>query len=185
MTDGATGSTGSRVANLAAAVALELTVRCREAVTARTGLSEVEAVALTAVRNVAQGQSIEVLRGLVGLSQPGCARLADRLVDRGLLRKTTDREDRRVVRVQLTARGERAVAQILSARADATESMLSGLSDTRRREFERGLAQVASGVVRRPVDADVFCRFCDPGACGHSQGRCPATEAARRLASPD
>jgi DNA-binding MarR family transcriptional regulator len=169
---------GDRLGNLLGAVALNLATAVDEAVASATGLSASEARALTALANVATGESIDVLRRTVGLSQPGCARLVDRLVEGGYADRERPATDRRVVQVRLTRRGRTMVSRSLAARARVVAAHLDGLSGPDRGHLERVLAHVVGGAIDEPWDANVFCRQCDPVACLHPD-RCPATQAAR------
>lgn len=167
--------------NLAASVALELVEATEAAVEAATSLPPSEARALTALANVAHGRSIEELRKVVRLSQPGCARLVDRLEEGGYATRTRPDDDRRLVLVYLTRRGRAVVRRILVARAQAMDGRLGALSVTDRSDLERVLARVADASINEPGDSNHFCRQCDAVACGHPD-RCPSTQAALRLA---
>ena len=74
----------SHLVNLLAMVALGVTTDVTAAVEATSGLSLKEVAALTTLANWADGRSIEVLRSVLEMSQPGCARLVDRLVEERL-----------------------------------------------------------------------------------------------------
>ena len=95
----------SHLVNLLAMVALAVTTDMTAAVEGASGLSLKEAAALTTLANWADGRSIDVLRSVLEMSQPGCARLVDRLVEEGLASRAGDPIDRRVVTVRVTAHG--------------------------------------------------------------------------------
>ena len=76
---------------MTAVVALGVATEVTDAVEVATGLSLKEVAALTTLGNWADGQSIERLRAVLGMSQPGCARLVDRLVAERLARRGADR----------------------------------------------------------------------------------------------
>lgn len=167
--------------NLAGAVSLELVTRVQTAMARASGLDTVATTALTALANVADGCSIDVLRGLVGLSQPGCARLVDRLAGAGLVQRDRSSTDRRVVAVRLTAGGRAALQDALAARERVLSQQLAGLSDDRARTLESLLGELAAASVHRPPDANAFCRSCDPAACSAREA-CPVTVRAYELA---
>ena len=166
--------------NLAGAVSLELVTRVQAAMARASGLDTVATTALTALANVADGCSIDVLRGLVGLSQPGCARLVDRLSAAGLVERDRSSTDRRVVAVRLTGSGRAALQGALAARERVLNQQLAGLSDDRARTLESLLTELATDAVHRPLDANAFCRSCDPEACS-ARGECPVTVRAHEL----
>ena len=166
----------ARTVNLTGAVALGLATDMTAAVEAATGLTATEVAALTTLANWADGQSIDRLREVTALSQPGCARLVDRLVAAGLARRDRDAADRRVTRVWLTAAGRRAVTRSRDARADAVRRWLAALPDADRRGFAASLEVLAGVGVDGPVAANRRCRLCDTTACGNGPD-CPVTRA--------
>jgi MarR family transcriptional repressor of emrRAB len=169
-----------RMANLAGAVALDLTTAVEVAVLADHGLSAVEATALTALANFAEGRSIDAVRSALQLSQPGCARLADRLVERGLVQRRRASQDRRVVELHLTAAGRTMVHGIWRSRERVLRSRLDVLTDREATQAERILARLAAAEIPPvPEGKDIgnrMCRMCDGDACGHPD-RCPVTQA--------
>jgi len=169
-----------RLTNLAGAVALDLSTAVEAAVVAEHGLSFAEASALTALANFAEGRSIDSVRSALALSQPGCARLADRLVERGLVRRRRASQDRRVVELHLTAAGRAAVAGIRLSRELVLRARLDVLTDREAAQAERILARLAAAEIPPlPAGKDIgnrMCRMCDGDACGHPD-RCPVTQA--------
>ncbi len=168
--------------NMTAAVALGVTTEITGAVEAATGLSIKEIAALTTLANWADGQSIDRLRGVLGMSQPGAARLVDRLVDERLANRGVDRADRRVTTVRITARGRRVVERARTARASAVQAWLDGLPAGAQERLGPLLDELAGARIRASEDpaalANSQCRLCDPAACGHPD-RCATTQALR------
>jgi MarR family transcriptional repressor of emrRAB len=166
--------------NMTAAVALGVATEVTSAVEGATGLSLKEIAALTTLANWADGQSIDRLRAVLGMSQPGCARLVDRLVADRLARRGADGADRRVTTVYITARGRRVVATARTARATAVLRWLDGLPADAQHRLGPLLDELAGARVRAsdaPAElANTQCRLCDPEACGHPDG-CPTTQA--------
>jgi len=169
-----------RLTNLAGVVALDLTTAVEAAVLADNGLSAVEATALTILANFAEGRSIDAVRSALALSQPGCARLADRLVERELIQRRRASQDRRVVELHLTATGRAAVAGIRLSRKRVLRARLDVLTDRDAAQAERILARLAAAEIPpMPAGEDIgnrMCRMCDGDACGHPD-RCPVTQA--------
>lgn len=171
------------LANVMGAFALDVMTRVETAISQDTGLSAVEATAVSALGNLGNpGLSVEQLRGVAGLSQSATVRLVDRLVGRGLVRRSGSWSDRRVTSVQLSAAGRRTVARIREIRLAVLDAWVASLSrDQRARLAPLVDVLVAAGIEPGPVGgpaADFRCRLCDPGACGHPEG-CPVTVAVR------
>jgi DNA-binding MarR family transcriptional regulator len=88
-----------------------------------------------------------------GMSLPSASRMANRLVVRGFVRSVPDPDDRRAVRIGLTARGRATVEEVLGRRRAAVTEALAGrsLSGSLRDELPllaASLAEAASGVSR-------------------------------------
>ena len=66
-----------------------------------------------------------------------------------------------------------------AARAAVLEEALGDLSPAERESFDELLSRVLVGLIRGPGATRWMCRFCDTGACGREQGRCPVANAAR------
>ncbi|MCW3048538.1 MAG: transcriptional repressor MprA, partial [Solirubrobacterales bacterium] len=99
-----------RTANLLGAHALTLTDSVGAALDDEAGVTGTDAAALITLHNYAAGESLDILRGALGLSQPGMVRVVDRLERRGLLRRRRAERDARAIALELTPSGRR-VAQ--------------------------------------------------------------------------
>lgn len=75
-------------------------------------------------------------------SQNAISMLVDRMVKVGLVRKTRDKEDRRVVRVTLTSKGANAIEQAIPAQWKLTQKILSRLSEKDKRAVANVLETV-------------------------------------------
>jgi MarR family transcriptional regulator, negative regulator of the multidrug operon emrRAB len=166
--------------NTLGVVALGVTTDMTAEVEAATGCSLKEVAALTTLANWADGRSIEVLRTVLEMSQPGCARLVDRLVEGGLATRARDPRDRRVVTVRITARGRRVVTAAQTARAAAVQRWLTGLPAGEAATLTLLLDRLSSARVRDSADVEqtmnTQCRLCDPAACGFPD-RCATSQA--------
>ncbi len=169
-----------RLVNLTGLVALGVATDVTESVEAASGLPEKELAALTSLANWADGRSIDVLRSVLAMSQPGCARLVDRLVEAGLAERARDPGNRRVMTVRVTSLGRRTVVQGRMARADAVMRWLDGLDSGQAATLETLLERLAVTGVTDVGDAAAVinrrCRLCDPEACGYPDG-CAVTQA--------
>jgi DNA-binding MarR family transcriptional regulator len=86
------------------------------------------------------------VRGLaeeLGISPSAVSQQVDKLVQRGMLKRAEDPDDRRHVRLDLTQTGQQAAGEISRATHVMVESVLSGLSDAELRDLHRLLSRVA------------------------------------------
>ncbi len=165
----------SRQANLLGALSL--------AVAGRFDTSS-EAAALVALRVYLGGRPIEALRRVLDLSHPATVRLVDRLAARGLLRREPG-PDRRSVALVLTDAGAAQADALLERRERALGDVLDALDDEEQAALTPLLERLLGALVADRADARRLCRLCDATACGHEDGCCPVTNAARERAPQD
>jgi DNA-binding MarR family transcriptional regulator len=158
----------------AASLMLDDAVRARAT---DSGLPAIDAEALTALVNFADGRRIEELRAALELSQPGGAHLVSRLEKAGLATRSRDPQDGRGVRVSLTPAGRRAAERIIAARGAAIREILGELSDAEQRTLLCVLDRVLHRETTGRAHARRICRMCDGDACGHPE-HCPVTQRA-------
>ena len=72
-------------------------------------------------------QSIAALAEALAVTPPTASRLCDRLVRKGLVRRRTDRHDRRQVRVALTETGRRLIDTVTAHRREEIAVLLSSI----------------------------------------------------------
>jgi DNA-binding MarR family transcriptional regulator len=122
----------------------------------------------------------ETLQFALGLSQPACVRLVDRLVDAGILSRRRRAGDRRVW-LRLTAKGRRAASQLLAYERDPVEAALrDAVADPDElARFVTVLDRVATVLLGDATDPARFCRACDVAACLGSDRECPSVAACR------
>jgi DNA-binding MarR family transcriptional regulator len=112
---------------------------------ASLGLNSRQAATLIHVAR-AEGQSQQQLAQTLRIAPSRIVALVDDLEQRGLLRRRTDRADRRVRTLRLTAQG-RAVVRTLAHVTDAHEAwLLAGLDDTERDLLLTLLTKAAKGL---------------------------------------
>jgi MarR family transcriptional repressor of emrRAB len=120
-------------------------------------------------------RTVEELRAPLGLSQPGAARLVQRLVDAGWAERRGP-GGRGGLRLRATDAGLRVVDEFVAERRAALLELLEPLTpeerDTLASLLERLLAARTSGL----AGAKRLCRLCDRRVCQ----RCPVARAARR-----
>jgi MarR family transcriptional repressor of emrRAB len=161
------------------AFALNLGERLQSAVEDACGVAGAPAVALVALHEFADGDSIALLARVLGVSHSRAVRVIDALEDRGWTRRSLDPHDRRAVSVRLTAAGARVAERALRAREAAIDGFLAPLSPSQLQALD---AIAGSALGGQSVDLEAarrICRLCDACACGHADGQCPVTEARR------
>ena len=127
--------------------------------------------------------SSETLQFSLGLSQPACVRLVDRLVDAGVVSRRRRAGDRKVW-LRLTAKGRRAAGSLLNREQQPVEAALRDAFPNREdlSRFVAALDQVAMAVLGDTTDPARFCRGCDVAACLGSKHGCPSATVCRRNA---
>ena len=158
-------SRDARTANLLGALGLE----------AATVLPAGRGATMSALVTIAAhpGRTVEELRAPLGLSQPGAARLVQRLVDAGWVERSGP-GGRGGLRLRPTEAGLRAVDEFAAERRAALLELLAPLSRDERDQLagllERMLAARTEGV----TGAKRLCRLCERRVCA----RCPVARAA-------
>ncbi|TDO66524.1 DNA-binding MarR family transcriptional regulator [Kribbella sp. VKM Ac-2571] len=88
------------------------------------------------------------LAAALELSKPFASRLVTRLVDDGLLLRRTHREDRRQLRLTLSARGRRALDRVRGARRTRINEVLTSMPADDRAALGIGIASFAAAAQR-------------------------------------
>jgi MarR family transcriptional repressor of emrRAB len=122
-----------------------------------------------------------MLARMLAVSHSRAVRVIDELEARGWVRRSLDPTDGRALCVLLTRSGRLVAERALRAREAAIADFLAPLAAAELQTLG-AIAGSALGEQAGSLDAARrLCRLCDAGACGHSEGRCPVTQA--RLAS--
>lgn len=137
------------------------------------GLSPSTAAAVLTLRHETALPTTELAQ-VVGLSQPACTRMVDRMVADGLAERRA--ASGRVVPIALTVKGRRLGELIQARRLAVLRGALDGLDKKERKEFERLLDKVLAAAVADPEAARRACRLSDHALC--QDGDCPACAAA-------
>jgi DNA-binding MarR family transcriptional regulator len=158
-------SRDARTANLLGALGLEAAT----VIPAGRGATIGALVTIAAHPN----RTVEELREPLGLSQPGAARLVQRLVDAGWVERSGP-GGRGGLRLTPTAAGSAVLDELFEARRAALLALLEPLSPAERDQLgsllERMLAARTEGV----TGAKRLCRLCERQVCA----RCPVARAA-------
>src|SRR5215212_4524359 len=105
-----------------------LSFRHLETLTNREGLSHSQAAALGVLANADRPLPLSHLARYLTQEAQSTTELADRLERRGLVRRTRDARDRRLVLLELTAEGRALYARIQPAVAEGGEQLFQGLN---------------------------------------------------------
>jgi DNA-binding MarR family transcriptional regulator len=102
---------------------------CEGSVFEEYGLTTEQFTLLAAVKGAGGNQRPSELATLMDRSPNSVSMLVDRMVKAGLVRRTRDRKDRRVVNVMLTNKGEEALEPSIVVGWELVKNILSPLSD--------------------------------------------------------
>jgi DNA-binding MarR family transcriptional regulator len=111
-----------------------------------SGLSLTQVKALIALDDERGGP--RPIRGLaeeLGITAPAATRAVDALVERRLVSRSEDPDDRRVRRIAITDAGRRLVGELASRRAAGLEAFAEGLSAAQRRRLLAALDALLEG----------------------------------------
>ena len=99
-----------------------------------------------------QGEmTVGALADALSISAPSASAVADRLVERGLLSRERSEDDRRIVRLSLSASGRQLVEQIHGLGADQFRRILAELSDDELADLARIALRIRDASVRVAV----------------------------------
>lgn len=104
-----------------------------------SGLSMTQCKALLELGGLgeeAEARQVSELAEALGVSLPSMSRAVDGLVKKRLASRVEDREDRRVRRVAITARGKKIVDTLVVVRQAGLESFAAGLTAAQRRKLD-------------------------------------------------
>jgi DNA-binding MarR family transcriptional regulator len=156
-----------RAANLLGALALDVADTQERATSAAVGQSGAAAAALALVA-ASPGRTVEQLRDPLGLTQPGAARLFERLTEKGWIDRGGP-GGRRGFQIVLTDAGRAKLEEVLAARRAVLLDLLIVLDDAELAQLIPGLERLlAARTTGRPA-LERICRLCDRAACR----RCP------------
>jgi MarR family transcriptional repressor of emrRAB len=168
----------ARTANLVGAWSLVVADAVTRSTQRETRLGGAVPAALVTIRAY-RDQSIEELRGALGLSQPGTVRLVDRLVAEGWVERRPGRRPRTVA-LALTPAGRRMTRRVIAARERAIRELIAPLAADEAEVLERALERVLHARGRRGRDPERVCRLCERAVCD----RCPVAEGSDEAGEP-
>jgi len=125
------------------------------AIAARSLADAGEEVTLTQYRSLvvlaSRGpQGVAALAEALGVTPPTASRLCERLVRKGLVRRRTDRHDRRQVRIALTESGSALIDTVTARRRDEIADLLASIPPEVQQSVVMALRQLASSAGEVP-----------------------------------
>ncbi|MDA8344599.1 MAG: MarR family winged helix-turn-helix transcriptional regulator [Thermaerobacter sp.] len=117
----------------------------------RTAFSELGPATETQCRILAEllparGMSISALALRVGSDRPWVSQVVERMRLAGLVEREPDQDDRRRVRVRLTAAGRRSAAQLRIALQEQVQRLLARIPSARRQAVLEALGSLADAL---------------------------------------
>jgi DNA-binding MarR family transcriptional regulator len=97
---------------------------------------------LHALRNAPEPVTVKELGDTLGLSLGAMSRAADGLVQRGLVGRVEDAEDRRMKRLSLTKAGDELVTKMREARMSGFEAFVATLSSKERAQLSKAVEPI-------------------------------------------
>lgn len=136
----------ARVVSDIEALSIAITVRSIPRVLApllTTELTIQQLKALSVIVTTEEGATGAGLAQSFGVSMPSMSKLVDRLVSQDLVARETDRLDQRVRRIHATDLGRAVVRELMAARPELGEDVLSRLSLDELEALETGLRAIS------------------------------------------
>jgi DNA-binding MarR family transcriptional regulator len=140
------------------------------------GIGGAAAAALVTIQ-ARPGWTIEQIRGGLGLTQPGAARLIARITREGLVERFGP-GGRRGYELRLTAEGEAVLERLFVARRAALTDLLAPLTNSDQARLGELLEILLAGRIGDRADLERVCRLCERRCCA----RCPVSDAYERRA---
>jgi MarR family transcriptional regulator, negative regulator of the multidrug operon emrRAB len=168
----------ARAANLVGAWSLVVADAVTRTTERETGLGGAVPAALVTI-GAYRDQSIEELRGALGLSQPGTVRLVDRLEAEGWVRRSPGRRPR-TLSLALTPAGRRMLRRVIAARERAVRELIAPLDPGEAEVLERALERLLHARGYDGRDPERVCRLCERAVCE----RCPVAEGSDAAGEP-
>ena len=95
-------------------------------------------------------QNMASLAEALAVTPPTASRLCDRLVRKGLVRRRSDRRDRRQMRIALSESGSALIEMVTARRREEITALLSTIPPAARRSVVSALRQLAAGAGEVP-----------------------------------
>ncbi len=167
----------ARTLNLLGAFALNITDTLNNVFESTAGFGGETSAAIVTLGSQ-PGLSINALRQILNLSQPGTVRLVDRLARENLVERRSG-TDGRTLAVFLTRSGMKRRTTILSERRQQLQHATNTLSNDEQRLLTLLLEKMLDGLTKSENQAAIMCRLCEEESC--PLARCPVEQACKRV----
>lgn len=119
-------------------------------------------VQLSCIRFVHQHPepSVGMIADGLGVSAAAAAKLIDRLVKKNFLIREEDPQDRRVLKIKLTAEGLKLLESVCSLEADFFASILKRMPSSSLAALEQGILDFLKAALEKPEQVDEICLKC-------------------------
>jgi len=117
-------------------------VLCEDSIFGKYGLTTEQFSVLAAVKSRGGSLKLIELATILARRPNSVSMLVDRMVKAGLVRRTRDRKDRRIVNVSLTTKGEKSLEPAAPAGWEFIQKILSPLSDKEKQTLNNMLEVV-------------------------------------------
>jgi MarR family transcriptional repressor of emrRAB len=170
----------ARALNLLGAMALSVMDGLNAAVQANAGYGGETAAALVTL-GVEPGLSVNDLRQILALSQPGTVRLIDRLEAQDLVERRPG-VDGRTLALFLTDAGAERRRAILAERRKTLQTAVNSLSPDEQIQLTRLLEKMLVAMTTSELRAFAICRLCEEEVCPGD--RCPVEQQYCKMVDP-
>lgn len=123
------------------------------------------------------GSTVSQVADSMGISRPAATQAVERLVQRGLVRRSTDTGDRRRLRLGLTPRGEELVRSLSGALAERLAAIVGRMPPDARLALARGVEAFLAAALDEPALLQAVCLHCGT----EHDDDCPVNQASLRL----
>jgi DNA-binding MarR family transcriptional regulator len=98
--------------------------------------------------------TVSELANLLGISMPSTSSIVDRMEERGLVHRTRDTEDRRVVTVEISARGSELAEEFMGLKREKIMGIFAAMTDEELENVVRGINSISSALDRSAKESD-------------------------------
>lgn len=92
--------------------------------------------------------TVSELASLLGISMPSASSIVDRMEERGLVTRTRDSVDRRVVTVEISSRGSELAEEFMGLKREQVMSLFRSMSDEELTHVVRGIESITAALTR-------------------------------------
>ena len=95
-----------------------------------------------------QTMTVSELANLLGISMPSTSSIVDRMEERGLLTRTRDLVDRRVVTVDITDHGKQLAEEFMGLKREQVQRLFGAMTEAELLDVVRGIDSIMAALAR-------------------------------------